>query len=408
MNKQIYVLDEYITSTKNGIGVFITELLQCLKKMDVDICHVIFNVRQPEIRVCSKNGMKIISIPRFPSGNFFDNWKVVNRVFRMFVPDSLENVFCFNHSPCPELLESLRNSHPLSKQLYVIHNLWWTSPLLGDDCLLANIVKNRSRSLKNKTYKWILNTVDKELQMCQTVDAVVCLTKGTHQVLTNIYRIDQEKIFLIPNGLKRNQYINSKMDKNKLREQYYIDDKEKVILFAGRLSEFKGIYAVLDAFCILLKEFSNIRLVLAGSLLPEFVLSNYAHISTKVTYTGHLERKELKKWYQMADIGVIPSYTEQCSYVGIEMMMHGLPIVTSDGFGLRDMFKDQGNAIVVPIGKRTKKNGTFSENLVHALTMLLSSETLMNEIGRNARKAYLKHYGLCQMKEGYKRLLDAF
>lgn len=32
----------------------------------------------------------------------------------------------------------------------------------------------------------------------------------------------------------------------------------------------------------------------------------------------------------------------------------------------------------------------------------------MNEIGRNARKAYLKHYGLCQMKEGYKRLLDAF
>lgn len=355
MNKQIYVLDEYITSTKNGIGVFITELLQCLKKMDVDICHVIFNVRQPEIRICSKNGMKIISIPRFPSGNFFDNWKVVNRIFRLFVPDSSENVFCFNHSPCPELLESLRNSHPLSKQLYVIHNLWWTSPLLGDDCLLANIVKNRSRSLKNKTYKWILNTVDKELQMCQTVDAVVCLTKGTHRVLTNIYKINQKKIFLIPNGLKRNQYINSRMDKNKLREQHYIDDKEKVILFAGRLSEFKGIYAVLDAFSILLKEYSNIRLVLAGSLLPDFILTNYAHISTKVTYTGHLEHKELKKWYQMADIGVIPSYTEQCSYVGIEMMMHGLPIVTSDGFGLRDMFKDRGNAIVAPIGKRTKK-----------------------------------------------------
>lgn len=121
-----------------------------------------------------------------------------------------------------------------------------------------------------------------------------------------------------------------------------------------------------------------------------------------------MEHKELKKWYQMADIGVIPSYTEQCSYVGIEMMMHGLPIVTSDGFGLRDMFKDRGNAIVAPIGKRTKKNGTFSENLVHALTMFLSSETLMNEIGRNAQEAYVKHYSLCQMKEGYKHLLDTF
>ena len=64
--------------------------------------------------------------------------------------------------------------------------------------------------------------------------------KGTHQVLTNIYRIDQEKIFLIPNGLKRNQYINSKMDKNKLREQYYIDDKEKVIFLQEDFLNLKG------------------------------------------------------------------------------------------------------------------------------------------------------------------------
>ena len=128
---------------------------------------------------------------------------------------------------------------------------------------------------------------------------------------------------------------------------------------------------------------------------------------TKVIYTGHLEASVLQQWYQMADIGVIPSYTEQCSYVGIEMMMHGLPIVASDGFGLRDMFKDDVNAIVAPIGKRTKKAKGFSENLAHALAMLLYSKALRDKIGRNARETYVNYYSLRHMQEGYRRLFRA-
>lgn len=407
MRKQVYVLDEYITSTKNGIGVFISEFLRCLKKMDVDICHIIFNVRQPEISVGLQNGMKTLSVPRFPSGNFFNNWKVVNRIFRLYVQDSPANVFCFNHSPCPELQESLRTTHPLSKQIYIIHNFWWTLPLLGDDCLLANMMKDRKRVQRNENYKWILDTVDKEQQMCRIVDAVVCLTEGTHRVLTDIYKIDKQKIFLIPNGLKKSDCIVTQTDKLKLRRKYCVDENEKVILYVGRLSESKGADAVLEAFGILLNTFTNVRLVLAGGLLPDFDIANYASISNKVTYTGHLSRRELKCWYQMADIGVTPSYTEQCSYVGIEMMMHGLPIVASDGFGLRDMFKDGVNAIVAPIGKRTKKAKGFSENLAHALAMLLSSEALRDKIRRNARETYVNYYSLRHMQEGYRRLFRA-
>lgn len=406
MRKQVYVLDEYITSTKNGIGVFISEFLRCLKKMDVDICHIIFNVRQPEISVGLQNGMKTLSVPRFPSGNFFNNWKVVNRIFRLYVQDSPANVFCFNHSPCPELQESLRATHPLSKQIYIIHNFWWTLPLLGDDRLLANMMKDRKRVQRNENYKWILDTVDKEQQMCRIVDAVVCLTEGTHRVLTDIYKIDKQKIFLIPNGLKKSECIVTQTDKLKLRRKYYVDENEKVILYVGRLSESKGADAVLEAFGILLNTFTNVRLVLAGGLLPDFDIANYASISNKVTYTGHLSRRELKCWYLMADIGVTPSYTEQCSYVGIEMMMHGLPIVASDGFGLRDMFKDDVNAIVALIGKRTKKAKGFSENLARALAMLLSSEALRDKIGRNAREIYIKHYSLYRMKEEYRHLLE--
>ena len=43
------------------------------------------------------------------------------------------------------------------------------------------------------------------------------------------------------------------------------------------------------------------------------------------------------------DLGILPSFFEQCSYVAIEMMMFGLPFVayTMQG-GLKDMFQYNG------------------------------------------------------------------
>ena len=189
--------------------------------------------------------------------------------------------------------------------------------------------------------------------------------------------------------------------------RYFIGEEELIIIYVGRLEETKGIYALLDAFKSVLKNYPKAKLVIAGSDIFHSFEHSDNSMATKVIYTGHLKASVLQQWYQMADIGVIPSYTEQCSCVGIEMMMHGLPIVASDGFGLRDMFKDGVNAIVAPIGKRTKKAKGFSENLARALTMLLSSETLRDKIGRNARETYVNYYSLRHMQEGYRRLFRA-
>jgi len=96
--------------------------------------------------------------------------------------------------------------------------------------------------------------------------------------------------------------------------------------------------------------------------------------AAKVTYTGLNEKKEIRRWYQIADIGIIPSFSEQCSYVGIEMMMHGLPVVASDGFGVRNMFQDGVNAKVAKIGDR-KNPKHFISGLTVAILELLFSES---------------------------------
>lgn len=407
MSKNVYILDEYASSAKNGIGTFMKGYIYCLKEIGANICVIAFNAKCSEFSISFHQGIKYMMFPKFPKGEFINHPDIVDKFFQLHIEDSPENVFCFNHAPCDKLLNAVRQSHPLSKLVFFIHDQLWTAALKGNDKGYRRIILNKDCLEIQNEYKHVIAFHEVEKRVYESVDAVVSLSPSTYRLLLDIYSVtSKDKFRLISNGLKRTSSITS-IVREKLRKQFCIGNDEKLILYVGRLTELKGINALYKAFDSVVKEYPLARLVIIGQVTEGNLSSLLSRSLTRITYTGVLNPTEVRKWYQMADIGVIPSYTEQCSYVGIEMMMHGLPIVASDGFGVRDMFKDRENALVAPIEKRTGKAKAFSENLAHALITMLSSAELRKEMGRNARETYLKHYSLTKMKEGYKRLFDA-
>ncbi|WP_294477539.1 glycosyltransferase [uncultured Bacteroides sp.] len=405
--KRIYILDEYISSTRNGIGTFVGEFVSCLKGVDVSVHLVIFNADCREFAIMSKGDVTYMYFPEFKGKEYVEYPEVIVKFFRLYIQDSPDTLFCVNHFPSNKLIKSIRESHPLSKMFFVIHNQSWTAAFEGDVRKFERIHSDGEAIKKSPLYGGTMKLVEMEQEAYEMVDHVVCLTNATRQLLLDVYGVPQNKIWLIPNGLKRKHRSLDSERRKRLRAKYFISDEEKVVLFVGRLEKTKGVYALLDAFKSVLESFPNAKLVMAGTDIYSSFNHQDNYIKSRVVYAGQLKPSVLQQWYQMADIGVIPSYTEQCSYVGIEMMMHSLPIVASDGFGVRDMFKDGENAIVAPIGRRTGKAKTFSANLAQALISLLSSAELRKKMGRNAREVYLKCYSLAKMKEGYKRLLDA-
>ena len=177
-------------------------------------------------------------------------------------------------------------------------------------------------------------------------------------------------------------------------------------MFAGRVHYIKGIFTLIKCFKNVLKYYPNCRLVLAGFVL-DFPQTSFLakNISSKITFTGQLTQQELKDWFQIADIGVLPSYVEQCSYSGIEMMMYHLPVVASDGFCVKGMFKDGQNAKVAKIGNRENPN-EFEANLTNAILELLLSDNLCYKLGNNGRMIYESLYQIEHMRNGYKTLLE--
>lgn len=411
MIKNVYIVDEFISSKKNGIGTFLKEYVRCLKKMGFTICFIVFNAECKEFSIEYKSGMRFLHFPKFPTGSFVNHPTVIDKFFRLYIDDSPDNVFCINHSPCGDLLRQIKQSHPLSEIVFTIHDLTWTQFLLGDEQLFRNIVANRARVGIQKKYKQLLYAFDKELEMIEVADRIICLSASTHRLLLETYLIHEDKVCLIPNGL-RDDRAGTKNDKDDddeeeegFRKEALIGESEKIILFVGRIKEAKGLYALLSAFDFVLKECPQARLVIAGASSFASLRSPSIAVASRTIYTGHLKPNDLRKWYQIADVGVIPSYTEQCSYVGIEMMMHGLPIVASDGFGVRDMFLNNVNAMVASIGTHSNPS-EFSLNLSDAIVRLLSSEELAEEMGQHARKAYQSHYNVSVMQRKYKEFLN--
>ena len=116
----------------------------------------------------------------------------------------------------------------------------------------------------------------------------------------------KDKIWLIPNGLPGNSYCDISR-RHELRNQFSIKEDEFIILFVGRVSELKGGRALCRAFNYVLEQYPQSRLIIAGPVVEQFSSYSSGIGFSKIVYTGLLKSKELRKWYQMADIGVISS-----------------------------------------------------------------------------------------------------
>lgn len=405
--KNLYLIDEYTSSLKNGIGVFLNELIYCLDLSDYRINLVSFNADTDEFNITEDSGFRQFLFPSFKRGFLNENSKIIDKFLRLHIPDSSDNVFFLNHSPCSNLMKSIKDSHPESKIIFTIHDFGWTHFLLGNIESYKSIIKDNN--IEQTEEEYLLTVFQQELEMYQLADMVVCLSEDTYSILKSFYQIDAEKLSLIPNGLRSHKlFVRHEIPNEQLRREKGICKNDKILLFTGRPTKQKGVFDLIEALKIILKKHRNIKLIIVGEgneVSMKELINVASEIASSVVYTGQINRQEVMDWLSIADIGIISSYYEQCSYSAIEMMMHALPIVASDGLGIRNMFVDGLNAQIAKIGDRSKPE-EYQNNLANAIIKLLTSPKSCERLSLNARETYENRFHIRYMKDGYKELIN--
>ncbi|MFU8794443.1 MAG: glycosyltransferase family 4 protein [Dethiobacteria bacterium] len=144
----------------------------------------------------------------------------------------------------------------------------------------------------------------------------------------------------IPTGVDLEEFRN--LDKYWLRDNYGIKDKEKVLLFVGRLGKEKNVTFLLKSFEMILNRHPDTKLVMVGAGPQDKYLEKMckeAGIRDKVIFTGVLPRNLIVHCYASSDLFVFPSVTETQGLVIGEAKATGLPVVAVRAFGPAEMVK---------------------------------------------------------------------
>lgn len=229
-----------------------------------------------------------------------------------------------------------------------------------------------------------------ESEIIKMADRVICVTRFGMEVVQTYYGKEASEISLVYNGYgdPEEEVVVAGSARGKLKEKFGFDPEEKIILFVGRIDVTKGSNVLIEAFIRLLNQYKHIRLVLAGGGSFAECLKLVGLNCSKVSFTGNLERAELGQLYRMAHIGVIPSLWEQCSYVALEMMACGLPVICSGVRGVRELIADGDSGCLLPVEVAAEARYGLKitpESVGKALADLLADEQLAERIGQNAR-----------------------
>jgi glycosyltransferase len=394
--RTIFIISESNRSTEYGIGTYMKVLEESLNDTPRDIYLLNLFSKANEIEFWNDENLKIINIPkpineRKSSLNEFNKryYKVIFLFLKLFIKDDHLLIFHFNFFHNIDLIINVKEGFAKSKIIFTVHYFAWSFDLTGNISRFRKTINKQKSESFDDTEKLLLETFHRDREVFNISDHIICISKFSYDLLVNEYKIQSKKISLIYNGIKDINRICLRNDPT-INLAYHMDDK--VILFVGRIDDSKGISFLFEAYRKIADINSNIKLVVVGDGDIDKYSKYLTGLENNIVFTGKLKKSELCKLYSIANIGVITSFMEHCSYVAIEMMMFGIPVVSTDAAGLNEMFENNKNGLKVKIKQSSDHREIDTNELSFNMYKLLTNSNFANEISKNARNYYLKHY----------------
>jgi glycosyltransferase involved in cell wall biosynthesis len=154
------------------------------------------------------------------------------------------------------------------------------------------------------------------------------------------------------------------------------------LLFVGRLEKMKGTEFLIRAISLIINVFPQTTLTIVGDGPDKadlFNLTNKLQLEKYIQFVGWVEHKDLDTYYEKASSVVVPSsWVEAFGIVILEAMSAGRPVIATNIGGIPEIIDDGVNGYLV--------KPENPEQIAEKVIKLFSEESLLKDLGRNARK----------------------
>jgi 1,2-diacylglycerol 3-alpha-glucosyltransferase len=218
------------------------------------------------------------------------------------------------------------------------------------------------------------------------------------------HKVDEAAIFSAPNAVDNDFFVaaaaSARRDASKWRRELVLP--ARYFLFVGRLVREKGGFELLSAYAKLDKSMrQQIGLVLVGDGACRRQLESQASSITpgEVRFAGFAQRDQLAIYYALAEMLILPTYTDTWGLVVNEAMACGLPVIVSQVAGCAaDLVKENWNGLLV-----TPKDVS---SLTSAMRSLADQPDLRASMGANSMQR-ISVYSPKKWSAGVARMVQA-
>jgi Glycosyltransferase len=211
-------------------------------------------------------------------------------------------------------------------------------------------------------------------------DRIICNSRAVRNRFTKD-KIDA-KIRTIINGVDLSEF-NPELNGSVIREEFNIDENERIVGAIGRIDPEKGYEYFLESARIILQDVRNVRFLIVGGASNNHSFEKLLHkmsvekgIDKKTIFTGF--RKDIPQLLASMDVVVLPSEIDACSRVLFEAMAMQKPVVATNAGGTPEVVQDGITGLLV--------KPRDSSDMAKSIMKLLQNKSLSEQYGKAGRK----------------------
>jgi len=311
-----------------GSGVYLTELVKGFQKLGHEqavICGVTKEdeIVLPEGVQCFPYYFKTEELPfavlgmsdemPYESTRYCDMTEKMTEQLRIVLVNHIRNAV---ETFCPDII--------LCHHLYYITSL--VRELYPEKTIYAICHGSDLRQMKKNS--WQVPYIREQIKK---IDGILALHKEQREDIIGTYGCEADKVHVIGTGYNKDVFY--------IQESLLREEKRQRLIFAGKISEKKGVMSLIRSLSYIEDVEQNYTLALAGGAGNQDEFGEIQRLAAEspceVTFLGRLTHQELAMEMNRSDIFILPSFFEGLPLVIIEAMACGLHVVCTDLPGIK-------------------------------------------------------------------------
>ena len=245
--------------------------------------------------------------------------------------------------------------------------------------------------------------------VASVIDKTLVCNENSRKILIDHFGRKPEEIETVYIGVDEKQFDSKKYNKKELKEKYKLPDDKFIISFICRISEQKRPFLLLEVIKKLQQERKDFLVLIVGdgNLLSQMKSSaKRMNLLDNMLFLGRTNKTD--EIYALSDMTINCSIKEGLALTAYESLAMGVPVVSSDVGGQKELINEK-TGVIVPCMQDEEDIFDFNysdeeiDTYVKAINKVLNN---LKEYKKECRKRILDGFTIDQMVDNMTKIIE--